>query len=265
MIDPRAIIDPSARIGANVTIGPWTLVGPDVEIGDDCVIASHVVLKGPTRLGCRNRIYQFASIGEDTSDLSYRGEPTTLEVGDDNVFREGVNIHRGTVKDQGRTVIGSHCLLMPYVHVAHDCVIGDHVILANYAAVSGHVRVGDHANFGGYAGVAQFRSVGAHTHLAAMSLVIKDVPDFVTVMGNPAAVVGPNVEGMRRRGLSDDVIKQVRTAYKIVYRSGLTVQEACAELEDLAARVPEVAGFLKGVRDSKWGIVRPRGRRAGDE
>jgi len=159
LIDARAIIHPTARLGANVSVGPWTIIGAGVELGDDCQVASHVVLKGPTRIGRRNRIFQFASIGEDTPDLSYRGEPTVLEIGDDNVFREGVNIHRGTMKDQGRTVIGSHGLFMPYVHVAHDCVIGDHVILANYAAVSGHVRVGDHANFGGYAGVAQFRSV----------------------------------------------------------------------------------------------------------
>jgi UDP-N-acetylglucosamine acyltransferase len=265
LIDPRAIIDPSAELGSNVTVGPWTLIGPGVEIGDDCVIASHVVLKGPMRMGRRNRVFQFASIGEDSSDRSYRGEPTTLQIGDDNVFREGVNIHRGTMKDQGRTIIGSHCLLMPYVHVAHDCVIGDHAIFANYAAVSGHVTVGDYANFGGYAGVAQFRKVGAHTHLAAMSLVIKDVPDYVTVMGNPASVAGLNTEGMRRRGYSDELIKQLRGAYRTVYRSGLTAEEACAELGPLAAEVPEVAAFVATVRNSKFGIVRPRGRRSGEE
>lgn len=261
MIDPRAIIDPSARLGENVQVGPWTIIGPDVEIGDDCVIASHVVLKGPTRLGRRNRIFQFASIGEDTPDMSYQGEPTTLEVGDDNVFREGVNIHRGTVKDAGRTVIGSHCLLMPYVHVAHDCVIGDHVILANYAAVSGHVHVGDYANFGGYAGVAQFRSVGAHAHIAAMSLVIKDVPAYVTAAGNPATAVGLNLEGLRRRGFDGDALRRIRSAHKVVYRSGLKAEDACRKLEDEAGAHPEVAAFVDSVRDSKWGIVRPRGRR----
>lgn len=264
MIDPRAIIDPSATLGANVRVGPWTIIGANVEIGDDCDIASHVVLKGPTRLGRGNRIFQFSSIGEDTSDLSYRGEPTTLEIGDHNVFREGVNIHRGTVKDAGRTVIGSHCLLMPYVHVAHDCVVGDHVILANYAAVSGHVRVGDYANFGGFSGVAQYRAVGAHTHVAAMSLVIKDVPDFLTVAGNPASAAGLNLEGLKRRGFEADVLRHIREAYRIVYRSGLKVEEACERLEPLAGSVPEVASFLAGVRDSRWGIVRPRGRRGDD-
>jgi UDP-N-acetylglucosamine acyltransferase len=219
-------------------------------------------MKGPTRIGRGNRIFQFSSIGEDTSDLSYRGEPTTLEVGDHNVFREGANIHRGTVKDQGRTVIGSHCLFMPYVHVAHDCVIGDHVILANYAAVSGHVHVGDYANFGGFAGVAQFRSVGAHTHVAAMSLVLKDVPDFVTVAGNPATAAGLNTEGLRRRGFSDDLLRDVREAYRVMYRAGLKADEACRQLDDLARSVPEVGNFVASVRDSKWGIVRPRGRRS---
>lgn len=264
MIDPRAIIDPSARLGENVSIGPWTMIGADVELGDDCVVASHVVVKGPTRLGRRNRIYQFASIGEDTSDVSYQGEPTTLEAGDDNVFREGVTVHRGTLKDQGRTVIGSHCLLMPYVHVAHDCVLGDHVILANYAAVSGHVRVGDHANFGGFAGVAQYRSVGTHTHLAAMSLVLKDVPDYMTVAGNPAVAAGPNVEGLRRCGFDQSLVRHIREAYKVIYRSGLTVEQACDELSEAAADVPEVAKLVEAVRNSRWGIVRPRGRRDDD-
>jgi UDP-N-acetylglucosamine acyltransferase len=258
VIDPRAIIDPTARLGANVSVGPWTIIGAEVEVGDDCVIASHVVLKGPTRLGRRNRIFQFSSIGEDTPDVSYRGEPTTLEVGDDNVFREGVTVHRGTVKDRGRTMIGSRCLLMPFVHVAHDCVLGDHVILANYAAVSGHVQVGDHANFGGYAGVAQYRSVGAHTHLAAMSLVIKDVPDYVTVAGNPAVAAGPNVEGLRRRGFDAETIRHIRNAYKVMFLAGLTVEEACDRLAPVAAEVPEVASFVAGVRNSRWGIVRPR-------
>jgi len=146
------------------------------------------------------------------------------------------------------------------VHVAHDCVIGDHVILANYAAVSGHVRVGDHANFGGYAGVAQFRSVGAYTHIAAMSLVIKDVPDYVTAGGNPAVAIGLNVEGMKRRGYSADRIEHLQRAYRTVYRSGLTVKEACAELEPLAESVPEVRAFLASVSGSRWGIVRPRDR-----
>lgn len=258
MIDPRAIIDPSANLGANVHVGPWTWIGPGVEIGDDCHIASHVVLKGPTRMGRGNRIFQFSSIGEDTPALAYGGEPTQLRIGDNNIFREGVTVHRGMVQDAGETVIGSNCLLMAYVHVGHDCVLGDHVIMANNAAVSGHCKVGDYANFGGYAGVPQFRNVGAHTHIAGMSLVLKDVPAYMTVMGNPASAIGLNIEGMKRRGYSKEVIAELKRAHRVVYRQSLTVKEAVAELEPVAARVPEVALFLASVRDSRWGIVRPR-------
>ena len=260
MIDPRAIIDPSARLGANVHVGPWTIIGADVELGDDCRIASHVVLKGPTRMGKRNRVYQFATIGEDTPAMTYGGEATGLEIGDDNVFREGVTIHRGTVQDRGKTVIGNSCLLMAYVHVGHDCVLGDNVIMANNAAVSGHCVVGDHANFGGYAGVPQHRCIGACSHIAGMSLVLKDVPAYMMVMGNPASAIGLNVEGMRRRGYSKELIGALRWAHKVVYRQGRTVKEACVELEKMAVKVPEITAFIESIRDSKWGIVRPRGQ-----
>ena len=257
-IDPRAIIDPSAELGENVSVGPWTTIGPGVQIGDDCQIASHVVLKGPTRMGRGNRIFQFSSIGEDTPALAYGGEETRLIIGDGNVFREGVTVHRGTTQDNGETIIGNNCLLMAYVHVGHDCVLGDQVIMANNAAVSGHCRVGDHANFGGYAGVPQYRNIGAHSHIAGMSLVLKDVPAYMTVMGNPAAAIGLNVEGMRRRGYSKTLIGHLRAAHKAVYREGRTVAEACEELEDLSREHPEVALFVESVRQSKWGIVRPR-------
>lgn len=257
-IDPRAIIDPSATIGDGVEIGPWTIVGPDVVIGDGCRIASHVVLKGPTSMGRNNRIYQFSTIGEDTPALAYGGEATRLVIGDDNVFREGVTIHRGTVQDRGETVIGDRCLLMAYVHVGHDCVLGNNVIMANNSAVSGHCKVGDHANFGGYAGVPQYRNIGAYSHIAGMSLVLKDVPAYMTVMGNPAAAIGLNVEGMRRRGYSKELIDELKAAHRTVYRRGLTAAEACAELQESAAAHPEVAMFVESIRDSQWGIVRPR-------
>ena len=166
VIDPRSIIDTSAEIGDDVEIGPWSWIGPNVKIGSGSRIASHVVVKGPTEIGRNNRIFQFSSVGEDTPATAYQGEATRLVIGDDNVIREGVTIHRGTVQDSGVTVIGSRCLLMAYVHVGHDCVLGDDVIMANNASVSGHVKVGDYANFGGYSGVAQFRAVGAFTHIA---------------------------------------------------------------------------------------------------
>jgi len=260
MIDPRSIIDPSAELGNNVTVGPWTMIGADVVIGDDCWIAPHVVLKGPTTIGRNNRIYQFSTVGEDTPAIAYHGEPTTLEIGDDNVIREGVTIHRGLIQDLGTTIIGNHCLLMAYVHIGHDCVLGDHVIMANNVAISGHVQVGDYANFGGYSGVAQFRIVGAHTHIAAMSLVLKDVPAYLTVTGTPAYAVGLNVEGMRRRGYDDELIKTLRRAHKVVYREGRTVNEACEELANSAREIPEVGLFVQSIRDSQKGIIRARGR-----
>jgi len=261
-IDPRAIIDPKARLGENVDVGPWSIIGPDVEIGDGCSIASHVVMKGPTVMGSNNRIYQFSTIGEDTPALAYGGEATRLLIGDHNIFREGVTVHRGMVQDKGETSIGSHCLLMAYVHVGHDCVLGDHVIMANNSAVSGHCNVGDHANFGGYAGAPQYRNIGAHAHIAGMSLVLKDVPAFMTVMGNPASAIGLNVEGMRRRGYSKEVIQALRDAHKVVYRDGRTVKEACEALQQAADEIPEVALFRDSITDSQWGIVRPR-REAG--
>jgi len=257
-IDPRAIIDPSARIGENVEIGPWTIIGADVEIGDDCVIASHVIIRGPTVMGRGNRIYQFSTIGEDTPAFAYGGEATKLVIGEGNVFREGVTIHRGMIQDEGETVIGDRCLLMAYVHVGHDCVLGNDVIMANNAAVSGHCKVGDFANFGGYAGVPQYRNVGAYSHIAGMSLVLKDVPAYMTVMGNPASAIGLNVEGMRRRGYSKELITTLKRAHRTVYRQGLTVKEACEALRESADAHPEVALFLDSIRDSRWGIVRPR-------
>jgi UDP-N-acetylglucosamine acyltransferase len=259
-IDPRAIIDPSARLGENVHVGPWSVIGANVEIGDNCRIASHVVVRGPTVMGRNNHIYQFSTIGEDTPALAYEGENTRLTIGNDNVFREGVTIHRGTVQDKGETSIGDHCLLMAYVHVGHDCVLGDHVIMANNASVSGHCEVGDYANFGGYAGAPQFRNIGTCAHIAGMSLVLKDVPAYMTAMGNPASAIGLNVEGMRRRGFSKDLMRALKEAHRTVYRQGHTVQEACSALESAAAEHPEVAIFVESIRTSQWGIVRPRGQ-----
>jgi UDP-N-acetylglucosamine acyltransferase len=264
VIDPRAIVDPSARIGANVTIGPWTIVGPDVEIGDGCHVSSHVILKGPTRIGSNNRIFQFATVGEDTSAFAYKGEPTTLEIGDGNIIREGVTIHRGTIQDQGKTVIGSHNLFMAYVHIGHDCIVGDHVVMANNGSLSGHCRLGDWAIISGYAGLPQHRSVGAHAFVAGMSMCAKDVPAFVKAAGNPAGAVGMNVEGLRRRGFDRDTIEALREAYRIVYRRGLLVRDALEQIAPLAAQYPPVAVFRDSVETSRNGIVRGR-KEAGAE
>ena len=265
MIDPRAIIDPSAELGSDVEIGPWTIIGPDVTIGDGCRIGPHVIIKGPTKIGRRNRIFQFSTVGEETPAVAYGGEPTTLTIGDDNVIREGVTIHRGLIQDRGATIVGNNNLLMAYVHIGHDCEVHDNVIMANNASLAGHVFVGDRANIGGYAGVLQFRSVGADTHLSAFAYVIKDVPAFVTVTGNPASAVGMNIEGMRRRDVPKDVMSALRNAYKVVYRQGLRVSEACDALADDASRFEEVALFVETVRASEHGIVRPRRGAVSDE
>ena len=260
-VDERAIVDPKARLGRNVSVGPWSIVGADVVVGDDCDIRSHVVLKGPTVLGRGNRIFQFSTVGEGSPAFAYHGEPTTLTIGDNNVIREGVTIHRGLATDRSRTVIGSDCLFMAYVHIGHDCVLGDRIVMANNASVAGHVSVGDEAVISGYAGVPQFRSIGAYAFLGGMSRVTKDVPAYVSADGNPARAVGLNVERLRRLALSDDVKKALQDAYNTVYRRGLTLKEALRELRPLAATVPEVARFVESIETSEHGIIRERRRR----
>ena len=260
MIAGRAIIDPAATIGENVSIGPWSIVGPRVVIGDGAVINSHVVLKGPAVIGAGVKIFQFATVGEDTPALAYAGEETTLEIGEGTVIREGVTIHRG-MEDGGigATIIGRKCLLMAYVHVGHDCILGDHVIMANNSSLSGHVEVGDHANFGGYSGVPPFRKIGAYSHIAAMSLVLKDVPAYMTVAGNPAYAVGLNIEGMKRREYDSKTRAAIKEAHKIVYRKGLRLGEAIETILDLRSEFPEVDVFAQSLESSSVGIVRGRG------
>ena len=260
LIDKRAIVDPKATLGSNVSIGPWSIVGADVEIGDDCEIGPQVVLRGPTRLGRGNRIYQFATVGEGSPAFAYKDEPTTLTIGDNNVVREGVTIHRGLATDRSRTVIGNDNLFMAYVHIGHDCVLGDRIVMANNASVAGHVTVGDEAVLSGYVGVPQFRIIGAYSFVSAMSLVTKDVPAYVSIDGNPAGAVGLNVERLRRLGLSDDVKKALQEAYNTVYRRGLTLKEALEELREAAARVPEVQLFVRSIEAAEHGIVRERRR-----
>lgn len=256
LIDPRAIIDPSAKLADDVTVGPWTIIGPEVEVGAGSIIASHVVLKGPTKIGCHNHIYQFSSIGEDTPDLKYQGEATRLVIGDHNVIREGVTIHRGTVQDRSETTIGSHNLIMAYAHIGHDSVIGDHCILVNNTALAGHVHMGDWAILSGFTLVHQYCHIGAHSFTAMGTAVGKDIPAFVTVSGNPGEARSMNFEGMRRRGFSEQAIQALRRAYKTVYRQGLTVDQALQALADSAAQHAEVALFCESIRQSSRGIIR---------
>jgi UDP-N-acetylglucosamine acyltransferase len=256
MIHPLALVDPKADLDSDVEVGPFAIIGPDVKVGAGTVIGPHAILKGPTEIGQRNKIYQFASVGEDCQDKKYRGEPTRLVIGDDNVIREGVTLHRGTTQDRGITQIGSGNLLMCYVHVAHDCVVGDGVIMANNTAVAGHVHIANGVILGGGTLVHQFCRIGAYAMTAAGTVVLQDIPAFVTCSGNRAEAHGMNVEGMRRRGVDSDAINRLREAYKTVYRRGLTLDQAIAEIDQNKAECPEVRTFLESLKASQRGIVR---------
>lgn len=255
-VHPQAIVDPSAKLADGVTVGPWSYIGPNVEIGEGTEILSHVVVKGPTIIGRNNRIFQFSSIGEECQDKKYAGEPTTLVIGDDNVIRESCTIHRGTVQDRGETVIGNGNLFMAYVHVAHDCVIGNNTILANTTTLAGHVTIGDYAILGGGTMVHQFCNIGVHSMAAGGSIVLKDIPAYVMASGQSARPFGMNVEGLRRRGFSQDVLAALRRAYKTVYRQGLALADALDELESNHSEIPEVRPFIDSLRGSDRGIIR---------
>jgi UDP-N-acetylglucosamine acyltransferase len=255
VIHPSAIIDPSAKIGNNVTVGPWTTIGADVVIGDDCIIASHVVIKGPTIMGSGNHIYQFSTIGDGTPDLKYNDEPTKLIIGDNNVIREGVTIHRGTIQDKGETIIGNDNLLMAYAHVGHDCVIGDHAILVNNASISGHVYVGDWAILSGYALVHQFVHIGAHCFVGPAAFVYHDIPAFITAFGSPAEPRTINREGLKRRGFDADQVALANQAYKLLYRRGLQLDESIKAIKKLGDDVL-IKMFLTSLENSTRGIIR---------
>ena len=255
MIDSKAIIDSKAKVGENVSIGPWSIIGPDVQIGDNCEIASHVVIRGPSVIGENNKIYQFSTIGDDTPDLKYKGEPTKLIIGDHNVIREGVTIHRGTVQDKGETIIGNNNLLMAYAHVGHDSVIGDHVIMVNNSSLAGHVNVGNWAILSGYALIHQYVSVGAHSFIGPAAFSYHDVPAFVTAFGSPAEPRTINKEGLKRRGFSADQIAMANKAYKLLYRRGLSLEEgieAIAKLGDDSV----ITVLLDSLKASTRGIIR---------
>lgn len=256
MIHPQAIIDPRARIGKDVEIGAFSIIGADVEIGDGCLIGPHVVINGPTRIGVKNKIFQFSSIGEAPQDLKYAGEATRLEIGDRNVIRECCTFSRGTVGGGGVTRVGSDSLFMAYVHIAHDCQVGNRVVFANNATLAGHVEVGDHSILGGFVGIHQFCKVGAHVMLGVATVSFKDIPPYLMVHGNTAKPYGLNVRGLRRRGFSEAVVAALKETYKKVYRSGLTVEQALQELAPLIKQYPDVAMFTDFVRNAERGIIR---------
>jgi UDP-N-acetylglucosamine acyltransferase len=255
LIHSTAIVDPGARLAEDVEVGPFTVIGPDVEIGPGSRIGPHVVIKGPTVLGARTRIFQFASVGEDCQDKKYAGEPTRLVVGDDNVIREGVTLHRGTAVDRGETVIGSRNLLMAYVHVGHDCIIGSDCILANQVTLAGHVTLGDFVILGGLSAIHQFCHFGAHAMAGGGSIITKDTPAYVLINGNPARAHGLNLVGLKRRGFSREAIHALGEAYKLVYRQGLTVEQALGEIRSRFA-LPETEAFVASIEVASRGIVR---------
>lgn len=245
MIDPRAIVSAGAMLAADVEVGPYSIIGPNVKIAAGTWVGPHVVINGHTSIGEGNRIFQFASIGEAPQDKKYAGEPTRLVIGARNVIREYCTISRGTVQDQGVTRIGDDCLLMAYTHVGHDCVLGDNIIMANLAQIAGHVQIGDWAILSGYVAVHQFCKIGAHAFLAHHAGATRDVPPYVMAVGNPAEPHSINVEGLKRRGFTADQIRNLRNAYRILYRSDLPLAAALEQLSGLAETQPELKPFVE--------------------
>ncbi len=256
MIHSTAVISPNAKIGNNVSVGPFSIIGDDVVLGDDCRVESHVVIKGPSRIGRGNHFYQFTSIGEDCQDKKYAGERTELIVGDNNIFREGVTVHRGTVQDEGITRIGSNNLLMVNAHVAHDCVIGDNTILANNVAVAGHVEIGDYAILGGTTAVHQFCKIGAHAFTGGGAIILRDVPPYVMVSGTKHIPQGINSEGLKRRGFGKETIMAIKRAYKVIYRDNNTLEEAIKKLTEMSDECPEIGMLITFLAGAERGIVR---------
>jgi len=250
------MVSASARIADDVEIGAYSIIGDDVEIGSGTRIDSHVVVNGPTVIGKDNHIYQFASIGDDPQDKKYANEPTRLTIGDRNTIREFCTISRGTIQDQGLTTLGDDNWIMAYVHIAHDCRVGNQTIMANNTTLAGHVHVGDWVIMGGFTGAHQFCHIGAHAFLGMYTGVNRDVPAYVMVSGNPGVPRGINSEGLKRRGFDADQLRNIKNAYRVIYRDGLKLAEAVAELEQRLAPQPELGILVESLRVSERGIIR---------
>jgi UDP-N-acetylglucosamine acyltransferase len=255
-IHPTAVIDPRAELAPDVEVGAFTVIGGGVKLDEGCVIGPHVVLTGSTRFGKRNRVFQFASIGEISQDKKYKGEPVTVTIGDDNTFREYVSVHAGTAQDRADTLIGNGNLILAYTHIAHDCVLGDGTIFSNTIQLAGHVHVGDYVVMGGMCAIHQFCRVGAYAMVGGGSMVVQDIPPYITVSGYPAHPVGVNSIGLKRNGFTDDQIMSIRRAYKVLYRNGLTLNEARERLRADAATTPVLKPFLEFLEHDGRGIVR---------
>ena len=253
-VHPTAIVEPGARLAKDVTVGPYAVIGPHVEIGEGTTVGAHAVITGRTRIGKGNRIFQFVSLGEIPQDKKYAGEPTRLEIGDGNTIREFCTFNTGTAQDLGVTRVGSDNWVMAYVHIAHDCIVGDHTVLANNTTLAGHVELGDHVILGGLTAVHQFCKIGAHVITGGGTIVYKDIPPYVTAAGQPAKPHGLNSEGLKRRGFTPEQLATLKRAYKLLYRDGLTLQEALAQLDEMHA--PEIELLTAFLRRAERGIIR---------
>jgi UDP-N-acetylglucosamine acyltransferase len=256
LVHPTAIIDPQARLAADVSVGPYSMIGADVEIGAGTRIGPHVVIGEHTRIGARNRIFQFCSVGEEPQDKKYAGEPTRLEIGDDNTIREFCTLNRGTAQDAGVTRVGNHNWIMAYVHLAHDCQVGNQTIFANNAQLAGHVHVGDHAILGGFTVVHQFCRIGAHSITAMGTILLQYLPPYVMASGNTAQPHGINGEGLKRRGYSAEAIAAVKRAYKTLYKSGLSLDEARAQITADSAGQPALLPLAEFLATPGRGVIR---------
>jgi UDP-N-acetylglucosamine acyltransferase len=256
VISPHALVSPQAELAADVTVGPFSVIGPHVTIGAGTIVGPHVVINGPTSIGAGNRIFQFASIGDAPQDKKYAGEPTRLTIGDRNVFRESCTVNRGTALDKGVTQIGSDNLFMAYTHVGHDCLVGSHTTFANCACLGGHVEIGDWVSLGGLSAVHQHTRIGAHAFAGGGSIITRDVPPYVMVAGNPAEPHSVNTIGLKRRGFTEEQVRNIREAYRILYRADLKLTEALERLRELARAQPEVGLFVEFISASTRSIVR---------
>jgi UDP-N-acetylglucosamine acyltransferase len=255
MIHPTAIVDPAAEIASGARIGPYCVIGPGVAIGEDTELQHHVTVMGPTSIGSGNFFFAYTSIGQKTQDLKYTGEPTYLEIGDGNTFREFCTVNRGTLPGT-KTIVGHGGNFLAYSHIAHDCVVGDHVIFSNNGTLAGHVEVGDHAVIGGLTAIHQFCRIGRHAITGGCSKIVQDVPPFFIADGNPAEVRGVNQVGLERAGFAPDTLRALKEAYRILYRGSLNVKQSveaiCRELPDL----PELAELRRFIESSRRGIIR---------
>lgn len=256
MIHPTAIIYHGARLADDVSVGPYSVIGEHVKIGSGTTVAGHVVIEGWTEIGCDNQIFQFSSIGAAPQDLKYAGEETYLKIGDRNRIREFTTLNRGTVEGGGVTTIGSDNLFMAYSHVAHDCIVHDRVILANSVALAGHVEVESAAILGGLVAIHQFCRVGCHSMLSGGSMVSQDIPPYTVAQGDRAKTVGLNLIGMKRRGFAEETIRGIKKAYRIIFRSGLHLEEALQQIADEVEISPELEHFISFIKESQRGIAR---------